>query len=109
MDVMLHVDTTETSRLASRVNLWLGQWVQDNRYWEWQPATHRGEGLLEFFQEFLEPPSCRVFGPGLLALRVTLRPNARRWWKDWLALRLLKDVRVAFKEITGIGRFLRCS
>jgi hypothetical protein len=38
---------------------------------------------------------------------VEVRPEARKWWKDWLVLRLLKDLRGSFNEIAALEKSIR--
>ena len=96
MEITLLVNTNETEGLATRINAWLDQWVQANRYWNWFGAT------LDFFDDFASPPTCVQRKPESFALRLEGKPDSKKSWKDWIVLRLLKDLQAEFREITAV-------
>jgi hypothetical protein len=108
VEVMLRVDAKETDVVASRVNSWLDEWVESNRYWK---VSHpeSSDGLLDYFRDFTGPPSCFTPEPGFLCLRLEGRPETKQAWKDWLVLRLLKDLGQAFHEIRAVGKIQTCA
>jgi hypothetical protein len=61
--------------------------------------------VLDFLRDFTGPPSCIARGTDFLALRLEGRPETKGAWKDWLVLRLLKDLTAAFVEITAVEEF----
>jgi len=81
--VTLRVSTPEPQALASRVTAWLDQWVLANRQWKW------GDQVFDFFDDFVGIPICTASGPDLLTLRFEGRPESKKWWIDWIGLRLL--------------------
>ena len=103
VEVILSIQANDPKEFLSRVQQWLEQWVQSNRHWKTALAASAG-GVLDFFDEFTGPPSCVLKGTNALSLRVQCRPNARTWWKDWLVLRILKDLQEKFIEVTGVDR-----
>jgi hypothetical protein len=100
--VSVRVTTQEPQELASRVTGWLDQWVLANRQWKF------GDRLLDFFEDFAGAPSCIVSAPGLLTLRFDGRPQSKKWWKDWIGVRLLSDLRKAFSEIGDVDGVVDC-
>jgi hypothetical protein len=108
VEVTLRVSTKTPEQLANQVQLWLEQWVQVNREWKTPLAASTGE-LLSFFDEFTGPPTCFLKDPNSLCLRVEGRPNMGRWWRDWLILRVLKDLKANFSEVTAVESFTNCS
>jgi hypothetical protein len=107
VEVTLIVNTNDPKELVNRVHLWLEQWVQANREWRTSLAASAG-GLLSFFDEFSGPPTCFLKGPNALGLRVEGRPNMGRWWRDWLILRILKDLQGEFSEVIQVESFADC-
>ena len=93
VEIRFRVDTKERDAVATRMTSWVEQWVQANRYWDWLGQK------LDFYDDFSGPPTCRASGIGLVCLCLELRPGARKVWKDWLAIRLGKELQAAFKEI----------
>jgi hypothetical protein len=86
------------------VDAWLRQWRDDNRYWVWPPGS--GGGRLDYFDEFAELPSVRA-GADVLYLRLECRSGAK-WWRDWLVLRILKDLLVTFTDLTQVNHIGDC-
>jgi hypothetical protein len=85
-------------RLASRITAWVEEWVRVNRHWE-NNLAHREGGVLDFYDEFARPPYYMARDGGSLFLRVEGCPGAGKWWRDWLASRLMGDLSAAFKEV----------
>lgn len=99
VEIRLSVDTTtDPAELASRITDWIEKWAQVNRYWKNNLAHDEG-GVLDFCDEFARPPYCVTGDVGSLFLRVEGRPGAGKWWRDWIASRLRRDLMAAFKEI----------
>jgi len=75
--------------------------MPNNMDWHriWRAGTNTQKELLRYYDEFYDPPtvSRRDESHLLLLLRV-------RWpssiWKDWLALRIIPDLRSAFPAIS---------
>ena len=89
--------------MAARVKSWLTAWVTINRYWEWSPA----EGKLDFFDSFASIPLVETDGASAVRLRFEGKPAAK-WWKDWVIIRILKELPVALPEITKVERIENC-
>jgi len=102
VEITLLVNTNEIDNLAARITSWLDQWTKENRHWKWQGQ------LLDFFAEFTGSPTCVKRTPESLSLRVQGRPGSTKWWKDWIVLRLLKDLKGKFSELKAGGRFKDC-
>jgi hypothetical protein len=96
VEITLLVNTNETEGLATRINTWLDQWVQANRHWNWFRAT------LDFFDDFASPPTCVQRKPESFALRLEGKPDSKKSWKDWIVLRLLKELQAESREITAV-------
>jgi hypothetical protein len=90
--------TNDPVVLISRINAWIEEWVRTNRFWE-NNLAHGEGGVLDFYDEFARPPYCVTADSGSLFLRVEGCAGAKKWWKDWIASRLMPDLRVAFKEV----------
>ncbi len=104
---MLRIDSKQLDVFASRLTVWLDRWIRENRYWKWSLAKSTG-GLLDFFDDFVEPPSAVVRAPDFVCLHFECRPAAKKWWKDWLVLRVLKDIHAVFAEVTGVEKIGNC-
>jgi hypothetical protein len=102
VEITLRVNTNDAKGLAARITSWLKEWTQSHRYWNWF------EEDLDFFNDFAEPPTCAERTHESLILRVEGRPKFTKWWKDWIVLRLLKDLQGQFDEIAAVEAFVNC-
>lgn len=108
VEVTLNARTTDLDALASRITEWIESFLRNNRYWTWPFAKEKG-GVVDFFDEFVATPSCVATPPHSLVIRVEAKPEAK-WWKDWLVVRLLGDLRKDFdNEIVGVNEIGDCS
>lgn len=105
--VFLQVDTHRTKSTCDAIQTWLEQWVETNRYWNF--STPSAKGNLDFYESFASVPRCMEEEAGVLSLQFEGRPNAPKDWKDWLVLRLLKELQEAFKGVITIGEVRNCS
>lgn len=95
----LSVDASaDLAVLASRITAWIEEWARVNRYWE-NSLAHEEGGVLDFYDEFSRPPYCVMGDGGSLFLRIEGRPGGGKWWRDWIASRLWRDLRAAFTDI----------
>lgn len=106
IEARVRVSTNELDVLASEVTNWLDRWVRENQYWK-RSLVKKGKVVLDYFDDYAGLPSLLTCPPDFLILRLAGRPGAR-WWKDWLILRLLKELRNAFEEITALERIIDC-
>jgi hypothetical protein len=102
LEVPLQVRTEDPEALAERTNAWLSEWVDANRYWSF-PHPKSTNGVLDFSRDFTGTPTCVMRGQGRLGLCIECGPEAENSWKDWLVLRILKDLVSQFKEVTPFG------
>ena len=105
VEITLRVNSKQPDVLVASVNSWLGQWVHANRFWKFSHHPESSDGVLDFLRDFTGPPSCIARGTDFLALRLEGRPETKGAWKDWLVLRLLKDLTATFVEITAVEEF----
>ena len=110
VEVGLSVKTDAPASLLENFTAWAKRWLLEHETWERQWDTKRIE-RLNFYDEFsaLQVVSCTasklVFR--LEGKQVQGKPG-NRWWKDWLVLRLLPEVRVAFAEVTALESIKNC-
>jgi hypothetical protein len=97
IEMRLAIDAEDPAVLATRINAWIEEWVQANRYWKTVFAEE--SGVFDFYDEFARPPYCVMGDSRSLFLRVEGGPRAKKWWKDWIASRLMPDLKAAFKEV----------
>lgn len=102
VEIALRVDTDDAKGLAARMTLWLEEWTHENRYWNWFEET------LDFLDDFAGPPTCVERSPESLIVRVEGTPKFTKCWKDWIVLRLLKDLQSQFHEITDVQTVMNC-
>jgi hypothetical protein len=107
VEVRLRIDSSQPNLLASRLTAWLDQWSHANRYWKWPPARNEG-GLLDYFDDFLGAATAVVCSSTIVCLRFECRPEAKKWWKDWLVFRILRDIHEAFIEIIAVEKIGNC-
>ena len=107
VEVRLRVDSRQPDVLADRLTAWLHQWLRTNRYWKWSLAKSAG-GVLDFLDDFVGLPTVVVCAPAFVCLRFECRPKAKKWWKDWLVLRMLQDIHAAFAEVTAVEKIGNC-
>jgi hypothetical protein len=99
--IMLRVNTNDAKGLAARITSWLKEWTQRNRYWHWFED-------LDFFNDFAEAPTCAERTEESLIVRVEGSPKFTKWWRDWIVLRLLKELQGQFAEITAVEAVVNC-
>ena len=102
LEIALRVNTSDPKGLAVRITSWLEEWTQKNRYWNWFEQT------LDFFNDFAGSPICAERTSEFVIVRVEGRPKFSKWWKDWIVLRLLKDLQSQFQEIIAVDAFVNC-
>jgi hypothetical protein len=102
VEITLLVNTHDLEGLAARITSWMDQWTQGNRYWNCFGV------VLDFFDDFVRPPICVKHTSESLILRVEGRPDSKKSWRDWIVLRLLKDLQEEFHEITAVESFANC-
>jgi hypothetical protein len=94
--------------LVPRIRAWISDaWMPGNATWarEWRTgsdlATSRVEEL-HFNDEFTGPPEVSAGSTSELQLRLRGKKTSK-FWKDWLVLRLVPELKVAFP---GVGELL---
>lgn len=100
--VTVRVATEAPDDLASRFAQWSREWVKDNEMWDWLKDRR-----LNYFDDFEGPPRQVTSDSSHLSFILDGKASAR-WWKDWIAFRLLKDAQEMFPEILGVERVVDC-
>jgi hypothetical protein len=89
---------------SARVQTWiLTDWMPYNSIWkrEWRTGNNLqtvDEQVLNFEDEFIGAPEVIGFETSVLQLRVFGKASAK-FWKDWLILKFLPDLRATFPEV----------
>ena len=92
---------------VARIRTWISDtWMPGNKTWTRNWESGRVE-LLQYDDEFSAPPES-VAGPNSeVQLRLQGRKTAK-WWKDWMVLRFLHDLKAAFPEFGEILYIRNC-
>jgi hypothetical protein len=106
VDVVVAVETNEPENLSRRVESWCRQWTNENRTWKrnWIPS---GQEILNYGDEFKREPYPVACTSTELTIRLEGQPSAR-WWRDWLVLRILADLKSSFVEFRDLDRVRDC-
>jgi uncharacterized phage-associated protein len=99
--------TQQPETLLDGVKNWLLQWTENNGVWVRNWSNGKVEKLL-YQQEFKTAPhpiSCT-----LTELKIVLegQPLSEKLWKDWLALRIIPELKNAFSEIQDFQNVIDC-
>jgi hypothetical protein len=94
--VTLGLAADASAEIAKEFDKWVGSWVLTTQRWRWD-ATRE----LNYFDDFEGPPTDIATSGKRLSFRLDGRPGAK-WWRDWLALRLLPEAQTRFPAILGI-------
>ena len=105
--VSIPVSTNEPDAFLRRVQDWFSQWVEANQIWtrKWEPTGRIEE--LSYLLEFNGKPKVISCDSTELKIRLEGQPSAK-WWKDWMVIRILADLKAAFTEIKGVGHVRDC-
>jgi hypothetical protein len=101
VEVTLRVEGEHEEELAVRVDTWFRNWVQNNRFWDWFGERR------DYFDEFGAVPSATTLVDRELRIQLQGKPGAK-WWKDWLALRIIKELQAAFPKIKDVEAIKDC-
>jgi hypothetical protein len=106
IDVIIAIETNDAPYLLQRVEFWASRWVRENQTWprNWVPD---GQESLEYSREFKREPYPVSCTPTELTIRLEGQPSAH-WWKDWLVLRILSDLKSSFVEFRDVTRMQDC-
>jgi hypothetical protein len=103
VEVVLRVKATDLRAQERSIEAWARNWLTRNRYWDWKLAGR----CLDYFDDFSREPfhvRCTV---DTVSFRLEGRPSAR-WWKDWLAFRIVEDLRAALPEVKDLLTVTNC-
>ena len=106
VDVIVAVETNDPEDFRRRVQSWAQQWANENQTWtrNWIPSGHEVLNYADEFQREPYPVSCT---PTELTVRLNGQPWAK-WWRDWLVLRILADLKSTFAEFRDVNRIGDC-
>jgi hypothetical protein len=106
VEVFIAVETNEPESLSQRVASWGTAWVNDNQIWtrNWIPS---GQEVLNYSDEFKREPYPVSCTSTELKIRLEGQPAAK-WWKDWMVLRILSDLKSAFAEFRDVIAVRNC-
>jgi len=86
--------------MASSVATWLDRWVAANQQWEWA-----GGRRLSFLDDFARAPFGVECCDEHLTFRLEVKPGSKAW-RDWLVIRLLKELKGAFVEVEDVEKIV---
>ena len=105
VDVIVAVETNEPEHFSRRVQSWALQWAGENQ--TWTHGNPSGQEVLNYADEFQREPYPVSCTPTELTIRFEGQPSAK-WWRDWLVLRILADLKSAFAEFRDVNRIRDC-
>ncbi|MBP6004775.1 MAG: hypothetical protein KA746_15195 [Pyrinomonadaceae bacterium] len=95
------VDTTDPDGLFSRVKAWLIEWAENNQAWVWKYDSGR-EDTFVFSDDFKGVPTPISCDFKELKIRLEGQPRSQKFWRDWLALRIVPELQAGFVEIENM-------
>lgn len=107
VEVILSITTEEPEVLLQHIQNWAFDWIKENQVWvrKWSSGE---EEQLYYEQEFKREPYPVFCNATELRMRLDGKPTAK-WWKDWLVLRILYDLKTDFNEVQGVIKVEDCN
>jgi hypothetical protein len=107
VDVVVAIETNQPEDFSQRVGAWSRNWVNQNRRWarNWFPSGDTD--VLNYSDEFKREPYLVSCTSTELILRLEGQPAAK-WWRDWLVLRILADLKSSFVEFRDVTLMRNC-
>jgi len=107
VEVTLRVTTSDAEELLRRMTNWMNQWVKANQVWirVWEPSGRVEK--LRYDEEFKGIPRIVFSDSREIKIQVDGHFSAR-WWKDWLVLKIIQELKEAFTEIQANGSIKDC-
>jgi hypothetical protein len=102
VEVALRIEADAPDHLGARLALWFENWTATNQEWTWESGRR-----LRYVDDFSGAPHFVECAAGVLRFHLEGKPGAK-WWKDWLILRLLKDLQEAFVEVKAVDKIHDC-
>jgi hypothetical protein len=108
VELALPVVTSHPDELLQRVQQWAVSWRQANEVWvrDWKSTAGEKEHL-NYDSEFKQAPKPVSRTSSELRIQLEAKPSAK-WWRDWMVLRLINDLKLAFPEIQTGGMVKNC-
>ena len=88
--------------MAVAVGEWLARWTIENELWTWEYDTG-GSDTFRLSDELRKAPEVASAAESELTIRIQGQATSTGFWRDWLVLKLIPDLKAAFPEI---GSFL---
>jgi hypothetical protein len=107
IEVQLRIDSADAQRFRDEIDVWLRDWIRDNRVWirDWSTGIQE---YLHFNNEFEPGPKVLLSDSSVIRIQLEGKPTAK-WWKDWLVFRILKELCARFPEILEVLTIGDCS
>ena len=102
-----HVASGDPVNLKTELDAWFRQWVQNNQTWTWTYETGEQQ-TFSFTDEFSGVPVPVLLNEHEVGIRFEGQPTAAKFWKDWLALKIVPDIRSDFQELGDLTRIVDC-
>ena len=100
VEVVFVLEGAGIDNLASKLEVWLQEWVAHNRFWNFS-------GQRDWFEDFTAVPQVSGVSEHALYLRLHGKPGSK-WWRDWLALRLRGELEAAFPMVRRLVSIKDC-
>jgi len=101
------VNAENPDDLSERIRDWLVKWAENNQVWTWK-YEGGGEDVFLFGDEFKSIPTPVFIDKKELKIKLEGQPTSRKFWKDWLALRIVPELTANFPEIEKLLYVLDC-
>jgi hypothetical protein len=103
VEVVMSLSSANTSDLGSAIqDWWSNEWMPKNKEWTriWNRGhkTERTE-VLRYDDEFSAPPQLVRCEGSQLRFRLLGRSSTKKFWKDWMVLRIVRDLTARFPAV----------
>jgi len=100
VEVAFVLEDAGIDNLTSRLDVWFQEWVAHNRLWNFH-------GVRDYFEDFVAVPKVSRVSEHSLHVRLHGKPGSK-WWRDWVAFRLRKELQLAFPMIGKVASVKDC-